>query len=204
MPAKDTNIADSALALLVEEVGKRASLLTGDDRDAFVGSELLTVNRALSRIRAEGLARGLVFCEWGSGLGGACGVAALNGFTPLGIEIQREFVDSARSLAENLDLAMVFAQGTFLLPGDEDLVNTATLHTELTFDSRAWDEMDLAPADCDVVFAYPWPGEEAIVDGAFARHASPDALLLTFHDFDRILVQRKLDDQRGLRTLGWM
>jgi hypothetical protein len=204
MPANDTNSADRALALLVEEVRKRTSLLTGGDRDAFVGSELLTVNRALSRIQAEGLARGPVFCEWGSGLGGVCGVAALNGFTPLGIEIQREFVDSARELAKNLNLAMVFAEGTFLFPGDEDLVSTATLHMVQTFDSRAWDEMDLAPADCDVVFAYPWPGEEDIVDGAFARHASPDALLLTFHDFDRVLVQRKLDDQRDLKTLGWM
>ncbi len=204
MPVDDTDMPDHALALLVEEVRKRASLLTGRDRGEFVGSELLTVDRALSRIRAEGLARGPVFCEWGSGLGGVCGVAALNGFTPLGIESQREFVDSARELAKNLNLAMVFAEGTFLLPGDEDLVSAATVHTEQTFDSRAWDELDLAPADCDVVFAYPWPDEEAIVDGAFARHASPDALLMTFHDFDRMLVQRKLAGQRDLQTVGWM
>jgi hypothetical protein len=204
MPANDMNAAGSSLALLVEEVGKRKSLLSGSERGAFVGSELPAVDRALSRIRAEGLAWGPVFCEWGSGLGGACGVAALHGFTPLGIEIQREFVDSARALAENLSLPMVFAEGTFLLPGDEDLAGTATLHTELTFDSRAWDELDLAPADCDVVFAYPWPGEEAIVEGAFARHASPEALLVTFHDFDRVLVQRKVDHQEDLQTLGWM
>ncbi len=204
MPANDTNGASSALALLVEEVGKRRSLLTDSERGAFVGSELPAVDRALSRIHAEGLAAGPVFCEWGSGLGGACGVAALCGFTPHGIEIQREFVESARVLAENLSLSMVFAAGTFLLPGDEDLVGPSALHTERTFDSRAWDEMDLTPADCDVVFAYPWPGEEAIVDGTFARHASPEALLMTFHDFDRVLVQRKLDHQEDLQTLGWM
>ena len=204
MADNDTNTTGRALALLIEEVGKRTSLLTDSERGDFVGSELATVDRALSRIQAECLARGPVFCEWGSGLGGVCGVAALNGFTPLGIEIQRELVDSARELAKNLNLAMVFAEGTFLFPGDEDLISPATIHTEQTFDSRAWDELDLDPADCDVVFAYPWPGEEAIVDGAFARHASPDALLLTFHDFDRVLVQRKLADQQDLQTLGWM
>ena len=183
---------------------KRTSLLTDSTRGDFVGSELATVDRALSHIQAEGLARGPVFCEWGSGLGGVCGVAALNGFTPLGIEIQRDFVQSARALAENLNLAMVFAEGTFLLPGDEDLADSVPLHTALTFDRRAWDELGLDPADCDVVFAYPWPGEESIADGAFARHASSGALLLTFHDFDRVLLQRKCSDQQDLRTLGWL
>ncbi len=204
MADDDTNTADGALALLIEEVGKRTSLLSVVERGDFVGSELTTVDRALSRIQAECLARGPVFCEWGSGLGGVCGVAALNGFTPFGIEIRRNFVESARALAENLDLAMVFAEGSFLLPGDEDLTDTMAIHTELTFDRSAWDALDLAPAECDVVFAYPWPGEESVVDSAFARHASPGALLLTFHDHDRVLVQHKHSDQQGLRTIGWL
>ncbi|MCP5067966.1 MAG: hypothetical protein GY946_15500, partial [bacterium] len=99
MADDDTNAADGALALLIEEVGKRTSLLSDVERGDFVGSELTTVDRALSRIQAECLARGPVFCEWGSGLGGVCGVAALNGFTPLGIEIQKDLVESARALA---------------------------------------------------------------------------------------------------------
>ena len=60
------------------------------------------------------------------------------------------------------------------------------------------------PEDCNVVFAYPWPGEEAFVDGIFARHASPGALLLTFHGWDRVLVQRKLAENGELTPLGWM
>jgi hypothetical protein len=27
---------------------------------------------------------------------------------------------------------------------------------------------------------------------------------LTFHDFDRVLLQQKRNDQQGLRTLGWL
>jgi hypothetical protein len=191
------------LALPVEEVSKRRAALTDNERGVCIGSELPAVDRVLSRIQAESLSSGPVFCEWGSGLGGVCGVAALNGFTPLGIEFQREFVDSARSLAEELHLPMVFAEGTFLLPGDEDLVDAATEHTQLTFDSGAWDELNIGPEDCDLIFAYPWPGEEVLVDGVFARHASPDALLLTFHDLGRVLVQRKIAHQSNLQTLGW-
>ena len=89
------------------------------------------------------------------------------------------------------------------MPGDEDLT-ASTTHTHPSFDANAWDELELAPADCDLVFAYPWPGEEACVDDVFARHASPGALLLTFHDWDRILVQRKLGGQDELKTLAWM
>jgi hypothetical protein len=203
MPIEELAAPGSALAGLVEAQRVSSLALRGDGLADYVGSELLAVNRVLARIQAEGLARGPLFCEWGSGLGGVCGVAALNGFSPFGIEIQPELVDSARLLAKDLDLAMVFAEGTFLLPGDEDLAGE-TAHTRLTFDHDAWNELGLAPADCDVVFAYPWPGEEACLDGVFARHASPGALLATFHDWDHVLVQRKLAGEDGLQSLGWM
>ena len=203
MPLCNIQASGDALAGLVEGVRKRLLALHGDDRGGYVGSELPAVNRVLARIQAEGLAQGPLFCEWGSGLGGVCGVAALNGFSSVGIEIQGELVDSARSIAKDLDLPVVFAEGTFLLPGDEDLAIAAT-HTRLAFDCHAWDELDLAPEDCNVVFAYPWPGEETFVDGLFARHASPGALLLTFHDWDRVFVQRKLADNGKLLPLAWM
>ena len=131
-------------------------------------------------------------------------MAAINGFKPYGIEIQPELVASARSLARDLNYAMVFAEGTFLLPGDEELAAGAHFHTRLDFNTRAWDEMELAPEDCDVVFAYPWPSEEAFLDNVFRRRASANALLLTFHDLGRVLVQRKVSDHTQLRTLGWM
>jgi len=121
MPELDARADGGALARLVDEVAARLSALPRRDDDFYVGSELSAVDRALSVISAEGLARGPVFCEWGSGLGGVCGVAALNGFTPVGIEIRSDLIASARSLAEALALPMVFAEGTFLLPGDEDL-----------------------------------------------------------------------------------
>jgi hypothetical protein len=196
--------AVDAVAHLVDEVGSRLTALLGDDHGVYVGSELAAVHRALARIRAEGLARGPVFCEWGSGTGGVCGIAAMNGFVPYGIEIRGDLVESARALANDLGFHTVFAQGTFLLPGDEDLARTAHAHTRLTFGGGAWSALGIGPGDCDVVFAYPWPGEEHFIDEVFSRHASSGALLLTFHGFGRVLVQRKLADQRELKPLGWL
>jgi hypothetical protein len=54
------------------------------------------------------------------------------------------------------------------------------------------------------VFGYPWPDEEAFLEDVFMRHASPGALLVTFHDSDYVLVQRKVADSQVLQTLGWM
>jgi hypothetical protein len=204
MPEEILNLPGTPLARLVEMVDERQLALPQGQRQEFVGCDLLAANRVLSRIQAEGLAPGSVLCEWGSGLGGVCGVAALNGFNAFGIEIQQEFVASAHSIAKDLDLNMSFAEGTFLLPGDEDLARKATIHTRLTFNDLAWKKLDLTPEGCDVVFAYPWPREEAFIDSVFARHASPDALLMTFHDHDRVLVQRKVEGNQDLMTLGWM
>jgi hypothetical protein len=203
MLVDDAQASGEALARLVEAVRERVLALPGSDRGDYVGSALSAVNRVLARIQAEGLASGPLFCEWGSGVGGACAVAALNGFTPIGIEIQADLVAAARSMAKELEVPTIFAEGTFLLPGDEDLT-AATSHTRLRFDRHAWDALGVGPEDCDVVFAYPWPGEEACVDGVFARHANPGALLLTFHDWDHLLVQRKLADHDALLPLGWM
>jgi hypothetical protein len=203
MTVDDLEASGEALAQLEAEVQRRVLALPGEGPGAYVGSGIGAVNRALVRIRAEGLASGPLFCEWGSGLGGVCGVAALNGFTPVGIEIESELIDAARSMAKDLGLPTVFAEGTFLLPGDEPLV-ADTSHTHCTFEYDAWDALGVAPGDCDIVFAYPWPGEEACVDGVFARHASSGALLLTFHDRDLVLLQRKLTDSENLQSLGWM
>ena len=72
----------------------------------------------------------------------------------------------------------VFAQGTFLLPGD-DALTADTTHTNRTFEHVAW-------------------------DAVFARHASSGALLLTVHNRDRVLLQRKLPDSENLQSLGSM
>ncbi len=203
MPQGSTQASDDAIATLVDAVHEQFQLLSENDRRGYVGSNLPAVSRALARIQSEQLAEGSVFCDWGSGLGQVCAVAALHGFTSVGIEIQAELVAAARVLASKLGRAMTFARGTYLQRGDDDFA-IAGGHSELTFNSDAWDELGLSPADCHVVFAYPWPEEEAVVDDTFLRHASPGGLLVTLHAGDRVLVQRKVADSPDLFTVGWM
>ena len=203
MSKQITHEPDDRLASLIEAVRKQLLTLPGNDRGGYVGSELPALNQAFARIQNECLSEGPIFCDWGSGLGEACCVAEMNQFSPVGIEIQGELVDAARSLAADMGLSSVFEQGSFLQPGDEDLV-LETGHTELEFDTRAWDALGLAPKDCHLIYGYPWPGEEEFLESVFMRHASPGTLLVTYHGRDYVLVRRQVTEGQELLTLGWM
>ena len=54
------------------------------------------------------------------------------------------------------------------------------------------EELDLEPDDFDVVFAYPWPGEEQVIFDLFADTAAVGSLLLTYHGMDGVRLQRKV------------
>ena len=49
-----------------------------------------------------------------------------------------------------------------------------------------YEELELEPDDFDVVFAYPWPGEEQVIFDLFADSAAVGALLLTYHGHEGV------------------
>ena len=53
----------------------------------------------------------------------------------------------------------------------------------------------------DLVFAYPWPDEEALIEGLFEGHARAGAMLLTYHADSTLRLRRladgKVDAFRG-------
>lgn len=190
------------VARLDEEVRLRLAQLPRDDRVGFVSSELLAVHATLQAVLEQDLARGPIFCEWGSGLGAVCAVAASLSLRAHGIEIQPALVEAARDLVAELELDAAFAYGSFVMAGDEDLCADCD-QTVGAVNADAYEELGLGPEDCDIVFAYPWPGEDRMYDQLFARHATPGALLITFHEQSRVLVQRRTEDDEELAPLGW-
>ena len=55
-----------------------------------------------------------------------------------------------------------------------------------------YEELHLEPDDFDVIFAYPWPGEEQVIFDLFADCAAVGALLLTYHGQEGVRLQRKV------------
>ncbi len=77
--------------------------------------------------------------------------------------------------------------------GAEGRVHAAGTYSWLTTEGDyAYDDLDLEVSDLDVVFAYPWPDEEAVVGELFDRYAGPGAILATYHGGADFRLKRKV------------
>ena len=121
-----------------------------------------------------------------------CLAAGLD-YEAYGIEIEGELVDAARRLADDFDLPAEFAHGSFVPRGAEDRVHAAGSYSWLTTEGDyAYEELGLEPDDFDVVYAYSWPDEEAVVGELFDRYAGVGAVLVTYHGGTDFRLRRKV------------
>jgi len=124
--------------------------IPGDYRYAFQVMQWL--------IRTKTVAKGASFLEWGSGQGMVAILAALLGLEATGVEIDEKLVWESRELAARYDTLVHFEHGSYD-PDSEDL-------DVVTAEKR------------DLVYVYPWPGEEAFFLTLFVETAPADALLM--------------------------
>ncbi len=170
----------------------------------FVPSDFVTVYQALRAITELNLAPGDSFCEWGSGFGVVASLAAMLEFKASGIEIERGLVDASQRLADDFGLPVDFIHGSFIPSGAEAYAekasadNNAEYFRLVTDADDAYDELGLDPDDFDVFFAYPWPGEECLIESLFEKYAAEEALLLTYNQYNSVQLRRKV----GKRTCG--
>jgi hypothetical protein len=141
----------------------------------FIPADYEGVLQALLPLRKPGRR----FLEWGSAAGVITITADLLGFDACGIEIDTELVGLARALAARSGSRARFAEGSFLpagyafKPRDGDgrigtIGRAASGYLAL---GRALD-------DFEVVYAYPWDGEQPMMLDLMSRYGSPDAFFL--------------------------
>ena len=160
---------------------------------AFVPSDFALVYRGLAEIESARLATGRRFVEWGSGIGAITCLAMSLGLDAVGIEIEQKLVDIAEELAAKHAIATQFVCGSFVPCGWESDVVWGTDVAWLTTDGPdAYCELELEPDDFDIIFAYPWPGEEQVIFDLFTDCAAMGALLLTYHGIEGVRLQRKV------------
>ena len=133
------------------------------------------------------------FCEWGSGVGVVVGLAGMIGYDAYGIEIRPELVEESRQLLDEFDLSVEILEGSFI-PEEYAEKQGFTDGEAVTVLSGAGarDEVDVDIDDFDVIFAFPWPGEEDLYFDLFGRYGATGAHLVTYHGpVEGVRVQRK-------------
>jgi hypothetical protein len=198
MPLRDVDLAPSnaplpaEVARFIREADRRIDVFQDGCRvPGFVPSDYTAAYRVLRAVAESGLARGRQFCEWGSGFGVVACLAALLDFDACGVEVESVLVDEARKLAEDFELPVEFAAGSYVPRGAEGRVHrTGSYSWFSTEGDYAYDDLGLDPGDMDVVFAYPWPDEEPVTLDLFGRYCGPGAILITFHGGEEFRVRR--------------
>jgi hypothetical protein len=163
---------------------------------AFVPSDFPEVYRNLRSIVACNAAPGRVLCEWGSGMGVIACLGAMLGFRAYGIEIEPDLARAARELEHNHRTGARFACGTFIPPGEVLPGPQEDFYWLSEGGTSGYEELGLRPDELDVVFAYPWPGEEETILSLFERIAATGALLVTYRGLEGVEVQRKIGRRR--------
>ncbi len=125
-------------------------------------------------------------------------LAALLDFDSCGIEISRDLVDGARELVDDFNLPVEFVHGSFVphagvAQAEQACAERSSEQFWLVTDADdAYDELGFDADDFDLVFAYPWPGEEPVINELFDAHAAVGSLLLTHTQFDSVMLKRKV------------
>ena len=154
----------------------------------FVPSDFARIYKALAALSSLDLA-GNHFCEWGSGFGVVSCLAAMLGFDACGIEIEDALVEASQQLADDFELPVEFLRGSFIPHGA--FADRGTYSWLKTCEASGHDDPGVTPDECDLIFAYPWPDEETVIEELFERFAADGALLLTYHDIQPLRLRQK-------------
>ncbi|GMR13994.1 MAG: hypothetical protein BMS9Abin29_2221 [Gemmatimonadota bacterium] len=141
----------------------------------FVAADYEDVLAALISVREPGRR----FLEWGSATGVITIMADLLGFEAYGIELDVNLVKKARRLAAAWGSGARFAAGSLLPTGYRFRGDRGGDHRS-TIGEGASGYLELGHPldDFDVVYGFPWSGEEAMMLDLMKCYGRSDALLL--------------------------
>lgn len=141
----------------------------------FVAADYPVVLEALASLRAPGLR----FLEWGSATGVITIMADLLGYEAYGIEIDQDLVDQAMDLARRSGSRALFTAGSFIPTGYRWRHQGGDgRHGTIEHGASGYLALGRALDEFDVVFGYPWHGEEAMMLDLMRAHGRHDATLI--------------------------
>lgn len=141
----------------------------------FVAADYQSVRAALVALRKPGRR----FLEWGSATGIVTIMADLLDFDSCGIELDPSLVDVARELASRWGSNARFAAGSFIPMGWEWRNSDGKgRHGTIGGGPSGYLKLGRSLDDFDVVYGFPWMGEEPMMLDLMRCHGRQDALLV--------------------------
>jgi len=190
LPNRRRSIATSWSPTVDRELGTRIDALCEEGREfwhrfdgevrqerwhPFVAADYDDVRDALISLREPGRR----FLEWGSATGVITIMADLLGFDACGIELDSSLVDVGRELASRWQSGARFATGSFIPLGWEwRASNSKGRHGTLGEGPSGYLQLGCSLDEFDVVYAFPWMGEELLMLDLMRSHGRADAHLL--------------------------
>jgi hypothetical protein len=146
-----------------------------DEFHPFIPANYEGILAGLQTLRGPGLR----FLEWGSATGVITILADLLGFEAYGIELDPRLVEVARSLARRHGSKARFEAGSLFPNGYRFRGIAGDRRTGTLGDGEAaYARLGHALTEFDVVYGYPWFGEEAVMHDLMDRYGSRDAWLM--------------------------
>ncbi|GAA5482648.1 hypothetical protein [Haloferula sargassicola] len=183
-PERTTEVPDEVAAYLDEADRREAAFFEqglGKKFSRYVPSDPVAFLAALVYLRKEKLLRGSRFCEWGCGFGFAASLAAMEGFESYGIEFVPELAELAEQLAADFGLEVTILNTDYLPDGFDDCEGVGgkiLVCPNPMSDPPEYDGLD--PAEVDLFYVFPWPGEERLMMDLFEAVATEGAILLMY------------------------
>jgi hypothetical protein len=145
----------------------------------FVAADYIRVLQTLLTVRAPGQR----FLEWGSATGVITIMADLLGFEACGIELDSQLVGIARDLARKHGSGARFAAGSFLPTGYRWKSSTGdSRQGTIGQGPSAYPELGHPLEDFDLVYGYPWSGEEPLMLDLMRCYGQKGSRLLLHSD----------------------
>ncbi|EMI18302.1 hypothetical protein RMSM_04782 [Rhodopirellula maiorica SM1] len=160
--------------------------------ETFVPCDFQWLSQCLDWIKQQHMASGKRFCELGSGFGAAAMLAAMQGMTAVGIEIEPDLVAHSNRLAADLGINAQFYCGNFVpssMAGS--LASSREADHIATGGNDAYEAIGIAFNEFDLFFAFPWPGEHEFYKTLVDTCAAPGAMLLTYNERAGMKLFRK-------------
>jgi len=155
----------------------------------FVPADYDVARDILSALRVPGLR----FLEWGSATGIITIMADMMGFDASGIEIDADLVATARDVATRHHSAARFVVGSLLPTGyrfrARDGGGDGRTGT-IADGPSGYLELGHSLEHFDIVFGYPWGGEETVMLDVMQQYGRPDALLLLYNSDNTVRSYR--------------